>query len=76
MPILRQHISEFMLTYNANSIRRQKERHWHVPSVPNELYETEELRTGIPANLDFLNTWANEVNGYNFNAYITTKTAQ
>jgi hypothetical protein len=76
MPILRQYIGDFVLTYNGNPIRRQKGRKWHVPGVPDELYETEELRSGIPANLNLLNTWDNEVNNYDFNAYITAETAQ
>ena len=44
--------------------------------MPDELYEHDELRTGIPANLALLNTWDNEINEYDFDAYITTETAQ
>ena len=44
--------------------------------MPNELYDDDELRSGIPVNADWLETWAQEVNSYDFDAYLTEETAQ
>jgi hypothetical protein len=39
MPILRHELEVFLLDHNEYPIRRQKERAYHVPGVPNQLYE-------------------------------------
>ena len=76
MPILRQQIGEFVATQNNHTIRKQRGRQYHVAGVPNVLYNDASLRCGIPANPVWIDTWDDEVNGYDFDAYLTPESAQ
>ena len=73
MPIIRQQLSDFVETHNAYPIRKQNRRH-HVPGVPDELYDNDDLRSGIPANMQLHQTWSAEVDFYDPDAYLTDDT--
>ena len=73
MPTIRQHLSAFVETHNAHPIRKQNRRH-HVPGVPDELYDNDDLRSGIPANMQLHQTWSAEVDFYDPDAYLTDDT--
>lgn len=75
MPIIRQQLSAFVQTHNANPIRKQRNRLLHVPGVPDELYDNEDLRCGIRANETLLDIWQQEVANYDIDAYLTVETA-
>lgn len=73
MPLIREHLTDFVATHNAHRIRKQNRR-YHVPGVPDELYDNDRLRSGIPANADLHQMWSSEVEFYDFDAYLTDDT--
>jgi hypothetical protein len=73
MPIIREHLSAFVETHNAHPIRKQNRR-YHVPGVPDELYDNDDLRSGFSADMSLHQTWSAEVAFYDPDAYLTDDT--
>lgn len=55
MPILRAEIATYVETWNEYRIQPQRQRHNHVPGVPNQLYtDASTLRYGWSSDMEFL----------------------
>ncbi len=69
VPIIRSEIATYVETWNAHSIRPQKNRANHIPGIPNELYTDTSLpRFGWIPNAELLqqlNDVVKDVGKYN-----------
>ena len=64
MPIIRQELVAFVDTHNAHPIRRQRQRVYHVPGVPEELYRDATKQCGFAIDQAVLEEWEKKVAGF------------
>ena len=59
MPLVRAELAAYVASHNEYPIRRQKNRPYHVPGVPNNLYEQPPYATqcGFPIDEDIIREW-------------------
>jgi hypothetical protein len=63
MPLVREELNQFVLDKNAHPIRRQKNRSYHVPGIPNKLYE-EGQHHGFPVHLPTVHEWESQISTF------------
>ena len=70
MPLLREELNQFALDKNEHPIRRQTNRSYHVPGIPNKLYE-EGQHHGVPVHLQTVQEWESKIARFDFDSYLT-----
>jgi hypothetical protein len=71
MPLIRKDLAEFVLDKNEYPIRPQKNRAYHVPGVPNNLYDQEHNQYGVEVIPEVLAEWEAYVASFGTSDFFT-----